>query len=154
MLSATNPHTIFAFIVCEIYCILLFFNMKKLTKEYLNAVGQHALNIHKTQLILSNQAVTEEEILYTYEENEYIIGFKLVETNDVKVWVVNYVIPSPTVDELNEMEKIAASKRQVLDNNKKSYSVRFQYEDNTFEVEYSKNSNGEFERGYFMPYLN
>ena len=127
--------------------------MKKLTKEYLNAVGQHALNTNKTQLILSDKAITEREIFYTYEENEYIIGFKLLEANNVNVWTVDYVIPSPTVDELFEMEKIASGKKQMLDNETNTFKVSFQYEDNVFEVEYSRNSEGEFERGYFWPYL-
>ena len=135
-------------------CNLLICEMKKLSKAYLKAIGQHALNTHKTQLILSNRALTEMEELYTYEENEYVIGFKLAETNDVNVWGVDYVIPSPTVDELNEMEKIASSKMQVLGNNENSYNIRFEYMGNTFEIEYSRESNGEFERGYFIPYLN
>ncbi|RZK40358.1 MAG: hypothetical protein EOO90_15280 [Pedobacter sp.] len=128
--------------------------MKKLTKAYLDAVGQHALNTHKTQLILSNRTINEVEELYTYEENEYIIGFKLIKTNDVNAWGVDYVIPSPTVDELGEMEKIATSKMQILGNDENSYRIRFQYMGNTFEVEYSRESNDEFERGYFIPYLN
>lgn len=126
--------------------------MKKLTKDYRDAVGQHALNTEKTQLILNELSVFKTEIRYTYEENEYLIGFKLEETNDS--WAIEYVIPSPTVDELNAMEAIALSKLQFLDNEKNSQSVRFQYEENIFDVKFSKNSDGEIKRGFFIPYLN
>jgi len=137
----------------ELLLSLLYCEMKKLTKEYLNAVGQHALNAHKTELMLSSKSVGEKEINYVYEENEYIVGFKLLAINDDEEWVFVYIIPSPTEYELNEMDKIASRRKQVFDNETDNFKVRFQYEDNVFEVEYSKNSDGEFERGYFMPYI-
>lgn len=127
--------------------------MKKLTKQYLNAVGNFALNQEKPRLILKELIETKDEFTFDYDGNEYIVWFEFVKENDVSAWIVTYVIPSPTVDELLEMGRIAEKKMPNLDGDISKCKVRFEFEENFFEVEFYRDSNGNIERGIFEPHF-